>query len=361
MKIYPLKLFSLTSALLVVVGGGTVVAAEATPAKEVQANTQTLMAGGFTPPDRGMPASTQDGGTRGSFHPPDRGMPSSTQDGGTRGAFDPPNRGMPSSTQDGGTRGSFDPPDRGMPSSTQDGGTRSEFDPPDRGMPSSTQDSGSRGEFEPPDRGMPSSTQDTGTRTVYATQILQTLVPPNALPLTVEAYPTFFWHMPEIEDAAQLEFVLMAVHEAEEATEKTETLVYSTHLAMPETAGIMYLQLPQEEQYALQEGQRYHWYVSVVYNPNDRTRDNYVEGWVERLASDDPLAQQVAGLDPAQHTQAFADAGIWHEALTHWAQKRDVAIADWQEFLQSVNLQQYAQSPLINAAELELVAQDISQ
>ncbi|MDB9315000.1 DUF928 domain-containing protein [Spirulina sp. CS-785/01] len=349
MRIYkrPLRLLSLSSTLLVLAGGSTAFAAQVSPMEDVRSD--TLIAGAFNPPNRGMPASTQDGGTRGSFNPANRGMPASTQDGGTRGSFNPANRGMPASTQDGGTRGAFDPPPRGMPASTQDGGTRGGFALANRGMPASTQDGGTRGEFAPANRGMPASTQDGGTRTGMAHKVLQTLVPPNAMPLTLEEHPTFFWYMPEMA-GVRLEFTLL--------DETDETIIYSTRLAMPHQAGMMYLQLPQEEQYALQAGETYHWYVSVVRNPNDRTGDAFVDGWVERLESDDPLAQAVAGLNPAENTQAFSDNGLWYESFEHWAQKREQTTADWQEFLQSVNLEQYAQVPFIDASELPQVAQD---
>ncbi|WP_084669039.1 DUF928 domain-containing protein [Spirulina major] len=213
----------------------------------------------------------------------------------------------------------FNPPDRGAPRSASDGGTRGSFVPPDRGAPSSASDGGTRSSFSPPDRGAPSSAGDGGTRTgLTLPSYLKTLVPAGVMPLTLSARPEFYAYVP-VSAAQTVKFTLYR-HNLD--TGMDELLVYEMEQAAPDTSGIMTFNLPEGDRYALEPGAVYHWYVSLVLNPDDPTANIAIDGWVQRLSEDDAIAQRVKQLDPATNPAAYADAGLWYEPLQAYARDR---------------------------------------
>ena len=214
-----------------------------------------------------------------------------------------------------------------------------------------------------PPVGAPPRTAGGGTRGCFAPSSAEkSLIPltphhlkladnQTVMPLTVHPHPEFYWYVPET-TAQRVEFVL--------TTENGEE-IYHAELAVPETPGIMSVRLPQEEQYALQEGTRYYWVVSLVCDARDRTGDAYADGWIERLNADSELAQKVAQSPTADD---YARAGIWQEALADLARQRrnnpeDPAIAqNWLEFLASVELGQYADVEFVSSQPFDRVASE---
>lgn len=221
------------------------------------------------------------------------------------------------------------------------------------------------GSFNPDDLqdfGAPDQTAGGGTRGCFAPSANKSLTPltphnlklasnQTVMPLTVQSHPEFFWYVPETE-AEMVEFAL--------STENGD-VIYQAELAVPETAGIMSVSLPREEQYALQEDTRYYWTVSLICDGSDRTADIYTDGWIQRLAADSELAQKVA---QSQNPDDFASAGIWQEALAYLARQRrdnpaDSAIArEWKEFLESVDLGQFADVEFVSSEPSARVASE---
>lgn len=197
--------------------------------------------------------------------------------------------------------------------------TAQTFNPPDRGAPSSASDGGTRGAFVPPDRGAPSSASDGGTRAdIVLPSYLKTLVPAGVMPLTLSARPEFYAYVPA--SAAQVVKFTLYRHNPE--TGMDEELVYETEQGAPTTSSIMTFNLPDGDRYALDTGEIYHWYVSLVFNLDDPSGNIAIDGWVERLSKDDAIAQRVDGLNPATHPAAYAEAGLWYEPLQAYARER---------------------------------------
>lgn len=261
-------------------------------------------------------------------------------------AFKPPNLDAPDNTSDGGTRGEvfFKPVDRGAPDNTSDGGTRGEilFQPVDRGAPDNTSDGGTRG-----DSVLPGD--------------LQLLVPPSAMPLTLSAQPTFFAYIPHL-PAQAVKFTLYR-HDADQFTDAQ--LVHEVQMPMPNQAGIIRFTLPEDEQVTLEPDQLYHWYVSIVVDPQDASNNIVADSWIQRLSETDPMAlglgQSVGnGKTPAD----YAQAGLWYEALTQQVQAHQIQgstpstsvmsclqgqdESDWSRFLQSVELCDVVAAPVLN-------------
>ncbi|NEO82925.1 MAG: DUF928 domain-containing protein [Spirulina sp. SIO3F2] len=255
-------------------------------------------------------------------------------------AFKPPNLDAPDNTTDGGTRGEvlFSPTNRGAPDNTTDGGTRGEvlFTPTERSAPDNTTDGGSRGDSQLPDD-------------------LQLLVPPTVMPLTLSEKPTFFAYIPHL-PAQAVKFTLYR-HDADQLVD--EQLIHEVQIPMPERAGIVRFTLPDDQRIALEPNQLYHWYVSLVLDPQDASGNIVAESWVKRLSAEDPV---VLGLNQSPSPD-YAQAGLWYEALAQQVQTHQFIVDpsqspascmqgdnldDWSRFLQSVELCNVVAAPLLN-------------
>lgn len=256
-------------------------------------------------------------------------------------AFKPPNLDAPDNTTDGGTRGEilFSPTERGAPDNTADGGTRGEilFSPTERGAPDNTADGGTRGESP-----LPSA--------------LQLLVPPSVMPLTLSDKPDFFAYVPHV-PAQAVKFTLYR-HDADQL--KDEQLVHEVQIPMPDQAGIVRFSLPDDQHIALEPDQLYHWYVSLVLDPQDASNNIVADSWVKRLSVEDPIA---VGLSESSSPD-YAQAGLWYEVLAEQIQKNslmdhssqstasclqgDSSLDDWSKFLKTVELCNLVAAPLLN-------------
>lgn len=208
--------------------------------------------------------------------------------------------------------------------------------------------------FQPPDRGAPPRTADGGSRGCGLVKPgqkgLTALTPGKFLPLTVSEHPTFFWYVPS-SSAERLEFTLM---------DETDTqVIYTTTIPLPSKPGIVGFTLPKANAPALKIGKMYHWYLAMVCNSNDRTGDTVVDGWIERTSQSASLEQQLKQAKSlSEQAEVYAKAGIWHEAVATLASLRrdqpenQTFLTSWKQLLNSVELQQFAQEPVVETIEI---------
>jgi len=208
--------------------------------------------------------------------------------------------------------------------------------------------------FNPPGRGAPPRTADAGTRGCSVsegnTKPLTALVPVKDLALTLESHPTLFWYVPQAEGKT-LKFTLLDRND--------QTIIYEKQLPAPSESGIVGIELLQGQTEGLEENQLYHWYLSLVCDPQDRTGDIVVDGWIERVAASPDLTAQIQEADPEALPRIYAESGIWHDALSAIAQlynenPQNGAIASqWETLLRSVQLDAFAQTPILSPSESE--------
>jgi hypothetical protein len=208
-------------------------------------------------------------------------------------------------------------------------------------------------QFNPPNRGMPQSTVGAGSRGdgCFKTNELRSFQPPlvallprEQLGLTVRDRPVLFWQVASF-PVKTAEFLLQ--------NDGGED-VYRTQLELPDGAGIISFQLP-EDAPVLEVGRRYHWYLSIVCDPFNFSANPTVEGWIERVEADSTVAMALGQAKDLRELPAiYASAGIWHDALTHLADLRCIAPRnlkvnlDWRSLLRSVGLQASIEEPLLN-------------
>lgn len=212
--------------------------------------------------------------------------------------------------------------------------------------------------FEPPNRGAPPSTSAGGSRGCSAAvanasqpKAMRVFSLKQHLPLTLAAHPTFFFYVPSGLEA-KVEFSL---HKFDVESDLDTEKVYSTEITVPSEGGLISHQLPQDSQYQLEVGQMYHWYVVVPCGDTALVEYDFSDGFIERTdtnALDINLNERLASIDSGDLlavSNAYAEAGVWHEALTYLAQARranpnnTTIQARWQSLLNAANLGEYSE------------------
>lgn len=197
----------------------------------------------------------------------------------------------------------------------------------------------------PPGNPVPGGTYGPPPQCKSTAKILHALIPQKNLGslligqgLTTSQYPTFWVYVPYApEDISSGEFSLH--------NRRGQTL-YRTSFSLPKTSGIVSIQLPLEQKYALEDGQFYHWYFTINCGSNTSSKpDLVVDGWVRRVALTPDYERQINTAQP----------DIWYDALTRLANLRltspqdDKLKKDWNNLLNSVGLDQLVQEQLVGS------------
>lgn len=202
----------------------------------------------------------------------------------------------------------------------------------------------------PPNPGLPGRRQPASPRgpCLSADKPLTALMPTTNLGLTISADPTFFFYVPQT-TAQQGEFVLV--------DEENYNKVYEKSLNITGKSGIISINLSSSETLpSLKIGKKYHWYFSLICDPNDRAGDIYVDGWIQRVEPNPTLLgelKKAAPQDQAAVYSLYKKYGLWQETLTTLAERRrsrpddSVASAEWSTLLRSVGLGEITQETLL--------------
>ncbi|WP_346291086.1 DUF928 domain-containing protein [Sphaerothrix gracilis] len=209
--------------------------------------------------------------------------------------------------------------------------------------------------FSPPNLGRPGRRVGGGTRGGCASgnpARLTALLPDSNLGLTTQAYPTFYWFMPQ--NSAQL--MEFSLYQAGAATTERQ-LIYRSTFTVSREAGIASLALPESAGLPpLEIDQDYQWSVALICNAEARQQDLRIDGWIRRVEPTADLAAQLATEPAAVHAALYADEGLWFEAIDRLVALRQAhpdsltVTERWTEFLTSVELEAIAAQPLLPAA-----------
>jgi Domain of Unknown Function (DUF928) len=199
--------------------------------------------------------------------------------------------------------------------------------------------------FKPPDVAAPDNRQGATHRGEACPKALSiiALIPQSNRGLTVAESPTFFAYVSQ--KSTSIEFTL----QTEDGTE-----VYSTDFKV-DKPGIVEVRIPPatDKQKSLEVGKRYQWSFSVICNPNDRSGDYFVKGFVQRVEPGPTLKNDLANAEPMARAIAYANSGIWYETVSTLAEMLrkspgdKALIAEWQQLLRSQKLGELATKPLL--------------
>ncbi|MDX2097664.1 MAG: DUF928 domain-containing protein [Leptolyngbyaceae cyanobacterium bins.59] len=234
---------------------------------------------------------------------------------------------------------------------------RKVFNPPSgRGLPGRREPAGTRGKCiesqlipNLPANNFPGS---------YKTLAALTPAPDRSIGQTLSNYPTFFWYQPAFKQgyANTLEFVLV---------DEQRKPLYRTFLPVTGKAGVMSFTLPEKQAdnktlvRPLEIGKVYRWTVNVVCDLEDRSAEDFIEGYVERIVPSRELVTRISKASPRMLPEIYAGAGIWHEALATLAELRrkspnDIQLATtWENLLEAVDFRKLAREPLVDCCRPE--------
>ncbi|MBK4731375.1 DUF928 domain-containing protein [Oxynema sp. CENA135] len=166
------------------------------------------------------------------------------------------------------------------------------------------------------------------------------------LSYTLSTSPEFLIYLPQT-SARQVEFVLK---------DEDEFDLYRRIFEISGESGIAIVRLPEIPEIVVNKN--YHWYFSLICNPNNLRKNVEIDGWVQRLDLDPTLENQLKRADSIARSNLYAEAGIWHEAIATLARlylenpDNPAVIAEWKFLLESAGLEKFTEVPM-NLIELE--------
>lgn len=149
---------------------------------------------------------------------------------------------------------------------------------------------------------------------------LVAIVPETNLGTTAVANPTLWLSLPEVASAKQLEFYLFNAE---------EEIIYQTSVMVEPTVDLVGLDLSMMTNAPkLEINHRYRWAASMVCNPDNRSENISVEGWVDRIEAS------------SENNQPWYDhLAVLVEQLQHHPQNQEI-LSQWQALMASARLEQ---------------------
>jgi hypothetical protein len=171
------------------------------------------------------------------------------------------------------------------------------------------QQAASEPKYKPPPRGAPGGRVGGASRgTVKATVPLPTielLAPEGHAGLTTSPTPTLYFFVSQ-PISWPTQFTISA-------PAHTKPLV-EVNIAAPRQAGVYALRTA-DYHVRLEPGVIYTWSVSVILNPEARSRDIVASASLLRIAPDPGIESALRGVSASQRTALLAQAGLWYDAV----------------------------------------------
>ncbi len=155
---------------------------------------------------------------------------------------------------------------------------------------------------------------------------LVAIVPETNLGETAVAEPILWVSVPKVVSAKQLEFYLF---------NNQDEIIYQTNLTVEPTANLVGIDLgAMADAPKLEINQRYRWAASIVCNPDNRSENISVEGWVDRVEA-----------SSSEDSRLWYDhLGVLLEQLQRYPHSQDV-LSQWQTLMASARLERLVPLP----------------
>jgi hypothetical protein len=130
--------------------------------------------------------------------------------------------------------------------------------------------------------------------------------------------------------------------------------IHRAPVALPSQPGIVAVPLP-ESIAPLTVDALYQIYFTVKCGSTRMAQSEYVKGWVQHIALDPDLAEQIAAASPEARPAIYASHSLWFDALTAIAHLRlkdpnnSTLQLDWQQLLKSANLGDITNQPPVRS------------
>jgi uncharacterized protein DUF928 len=183
--------------------------------------------------------------------------------------------------------------------------------------------------YNPPLRGNPAGRVGGGTRGgAPERSVVLSLLTPDHVGLTTQEQPNLFWYISQPTSHA----VEVTVIENQAVKPLLETPLRS-----PTQGGIQRISL-KDYNVRLRTGAQYRWYIAVVPDPKNRSKDILAGGFIERIEATEALRKRLAEAGAEQSAFVYAEEGIWYDALATLSDLIEKAPGDSKPRLQRVSL-----------------------
>ncbi len=216
-------------------------------------------------------------------------------------------------------------------------------------QPSKNQDNSLQVSYE----GLPSNRRDGGSRgnCIANGKDFVALVPDHPVNVTASISSQLFFYVPQTEEPKTIEFVVRT---------QEDQLVHEAFVQTTGQAGIMSVAIPEQVQENVNQSYGdYHWYLSMICDSNQRSKDIVLEGWIEYVEFNNSVKERIDLSTDLEKSHLFQQEGVWYDALSVLAetQKLDSDLrsiqTEWSQLLESIGLGELASEPLIKAETID--------
>jgi hypothetical protein len=203
-------------------------------------------------------------------------------------------------------------------------------------------------------RGVPVRRVGGGTRGTVDEDLKLIVLTPNEFARTISPRPTLFWYLSKAVDKPLIVSIV-------DTRPQNPRNLLKIEMSGTKPAGIHRLDLSDDQVMnrnqadvkaaALESGIDYRWTVAVVMDPDNRSQDILASGFVTRVAAPAALEPAKLAADPVGKAAAFAQNGMWYDALKALSDAIDKKPADQRLRAQRAGLLEQAELPEVAAAE----------
>lgn len=159
--------------------------------------------------------------------------------------------------------------------------------------------------YNPPRLGKPGNRVGGGTRGTGGDTVIVSALVPDHTGLTSRPQPVLCWYMDRPVNT-RIEITLN--------DEKFIRPVFEKILNMPDRRGIQCLKLS-EHNISLHPGMEYQWFIAVVPDPEQRSKDIISGGVIMYKAPSETLTDRLLKTESHEMPVLYAEEGFWYDAL----------------------------------------------
>jgi|GEM_PF-3578084 len=160
--------------------------------------------------------------------------------------------------------------------------------------------------------------------------------------LTLTRHPTFWFYIPYKNTNISYGYFSLK--------NQNNTVIYDTHLKLPETRGFVRINLPTNQK-ALEKNQQYHWKF-IIYcqneDPNDLSKNVQHHGVITRVELTE-LEAKLEEVTLEKRLNFHIEHNLWYDASTDLDKIRDRPHT-WRKLLKAIELENLAQEQIAGSA-----------
>ena len=172
--------------------------------------------------------------------------------------------------------------------------------------------------YTPPKRGMPGGRVGGGSRSAENQRPVILVLAPDHVALTMQEQPSLFWYVSQATSGPVL-FTLI--------DSRAVTPIVETGLTSPSQGGVQRIRLA-DYGIRLTTGVSYRWFVTLVLDPDKRSKDVVGGGMIERVPLIEALSVNLASTGNEDTARRYAEAGLWYDAIAVLSDQIDAAPQD---------------------------------